>query len=47
MTAEPTFFASVAEWRAWLAANHATSDGLEVGLIKKAAVSRHHARGSR
>ena len=37
MSGEPMFFASVKEWRDWLAANHASSDGLEVGLIKKGA----------
>jgi uncharacterized protein YdeI (YjbR/CyaY-like superfamily) len=37
MSDEPTFFASVKDWRDWLAANHASSDGLEVGLIKKGA----------
>lgn len=37
MSDEPMFFASVGDWRDWLAANHASSDGLEVGLIKKGA----------
>ncbi|MBU1374607.1 MAG: YdeI/OmpD-associated family protein [Alphaproteobacteria bacterium] len=30
----PTFFATPAEWRAWLAANHATATELSVGLWK-------------
>lgn len=29
------FFADAAEWREWLAANHATSPGLWMGLFKK------------
>jgi uncharacterized protein YdeI (YjbR/CyaY-like superfamily) len=31
----PTFFATPAEWRAWLEANHATATELSVGFWKK------------
>jgi len=31
---KPTFFATAAEWRAWLEANHATTDELSVGFWK-------------
>ena len=30
----PTFFATPAEWRAWLEANHATAAELSVGFWK-------------
>ena len=33
---EPTFFATPADFRAWLAANHTTTDELWVGFYKKA-----------
>ncbi len=33
---DPTFFATPADFRAWLAANHATADVLWVGFYKKA-----------
>lgn len=36
MSAEPTFFATPAEVRAWLQRNHKTSDELVVGFYKKA-----------
>lgn len=32
---EPTFFATPADWRAWLEANHATATELSVGFWKK------------
>ena len=34
MTGKPTFFATPAEWRAWLEANHATAAELSVGFWK-------------
>jgi uncharacterized protein YdeI (YjbR/CyaY-like superfamily) len=37
MSDEPVFFPSLAEWRGWLSAHHATADGIELGLIKKGA----------
>ena len=36
MAAEPTFFASAADFRRWLAANHDKADELLVGFWKKA-----------
>ena len=33
---QPIYFASPAEWRAWLASHHATEDELWVGFYKKA-----------
>lgn len=37
MKEAPVYFVSRAAWRAWLEANHATSGGIVVGMIKKAA----------
>jgi uncharacterized protein YdeI (YjbR/CyaY-like superfamily) len=34
MTAKPTFFATPADWRAWLQAHHATAKELSVGFWK-------------
>ena len=34
MTSEPTYFATPADWRAWLKANHATASELLVGFWK-------------
>jgi len=34
MTSRPTFFATAADWRGWLAANHATATELDVGFWK-------------
>ncbi len=31
---EPVFFATAAEWRAWLERNHASSEGLALGLAR-------------
>ena len=36
MTARPTFFATEADFRRWLAAHHDTADELLVGFWKKA-----------
>ncbi|MGD9740890.1 MAG: YdeI family protein [Bauldia sp.] len=33
----PVYFVSRSAWRDWLEANHASSDGITVGMIKKAA----------
>jgi len=35
MTSKPLFFASLAEWRAWLEAHHAEVEELWVGLYKR------------
>ncbi len=32
---EPSFFATPADWRAWLQANHATAEALSVGFWKR------------
>jgi uncharacterized protein YdeI (YjbR/CyaY-like superfamily) len=36
MPADPIFFASPAEWRAWLEEHHDTEDEVQVGYFKKA-----------
>ena len=37
MSTDPVFFASLKEWRDWLSVHHGSSDGIELGLIKKGA----------